>query len=277
MKRSAGCVSAACPLTDDLSYLREFEHITLARVLLARHTTERAEGVLHDATRLLERLLQAAEEGKRNGSVLEILVLQALVHQARGDMPAALASLQRALTLAEPEGYVRLFVDEGPPMASLLRAAAKRGDRPELWPSTPGCLWQDRGQHARQTGLDRATERTRAGRASTAGNRPGRPGHRPRARGVAEHRADSHQEHLRQARREQPSGGGPPRTGARSAVAHPHCGGRPVRVATPSCMKRTCRCVSAEGGGSATQIPSSPRKSPHVVMPPHHIARTFRL
>jgi LuxR family maltose regulon positive regulatory protein len=54
-------------------------------------------------------------------------VLQALARQAREDIPAALASLQRALTLAEPEGYVRIFVDEGPPMASLLRAAAKQG------------------------------------------------------------------------------------------------------------------------------------------------------
>ena len=53
-------------------------------------------------------------------------MLQSLAHQARGDLPAALASLQEALTLAEPEGYVRLFVDEGPPMASLLRAAAKQ-------------------------------------------------------------------------------------------------------------------------------------------------------
>jgi LuxR family transcriptional regulator, maltose regulon positive regulatory protein len=120
----------ALSVDEDLSYLREFEHITLARVLLARYTTERAEGALEDATRLLERLLRAAEEGKRNGSVLEILVLQALVHQARGDLPAAHASLQRALTLAEPEGYVRLFVDEGPPMASLLRAAAKQGIAP---------------------------------------------------------------------------------------------------------------------------------------------------
>ena len=97
---------------EDLTYLREFEHHHLARVLLARYPTERAEGVLQDATRLLERLLRAAEDGKRNGSVLGIVVLQALVHQARGDMRAALASLQRALTLAEPEGYVRLFVDE---------------------------------------------------------------------------------------------------------------------------------------------------------------------
>ena len=54
---------------DDLSYLREFEHITLARVLLAQDTAERAERVLAEATRLLERLLRAAEEGARTGSV----------------------------------------------------------------------------------------------------------------------------------------------------------------------------------------------------------------
>jgi LuxR family maltose regulon positive regulatory protein len=115
---------------NDLSYLREFEHITLARVLLARYAAERAERSIHEATRLLERLLGAAEEGARTGSVIEILVLQALARQARGDIPAALASLQRALTLAEPEGYVRIFMDEGPPMASLLRTAAKQGITP---------------------------------------------------------------------------------------------------------------------------------------------------
>ncbi|MGH3418560.1 MAG: LuxR C-terminal-related transcriptional regulator, partial [Streptosporangiaceae bacterium] len=112
---------------DDLSYLREFEHITLARLLLVRYTVERAERPVHDATRLLERLLRAAEAGQRTGSVIEILVLQALGRQARGDIPAALASLQRALTLAEPEGYVRIFTDEGPSMASLLSALAKQG------------------------------------------------------------------------------------------------------------------------------------------------------
>jgi LuxR family maltose regulon positive regulatory protein len=115
---------------DDLSYLREFEHITLARVLLARYAAERAERSVHEASRLLERLLEAAEEGARTGSVIEILVLQALARQARGHIPAALAALQRALTLAEPEGYIRIFVDEGPPMASLLRAAAKQGIAP---------------------------------------------------------------------------------------------------------------------------------------------------
>jgi LuxR family maltose regulon positive regulatory protein len=108
---------------DDLSYLREFEHITLARMLLGEH----AEDSLYQATRLLERLLLAAEEGERTGRVIEILVLQALTRQRLGDIPAALACLEPAVTLAEPEGYVRVFADEGQPMTSLLKAAAKQG------------------------------------------------------------------------------------------------------------------------------------------------------
>jgi LuxR family maltose regulon positive regulatory protein len=114
---------------DDLSYLREFEHITLARVLLARCQGEREEPSLHAAARLLQRLLLAAEEGGRTGRVIEIVMLQALAHQAHGDNPAALASLGRAVTLAEPEGYVRIFADEAPPIVPLLRAVAKQGTR----------------------------------------------------------------------------------------------------------------------------------------------------
>jgi ATP/maltotriose-dependent transcriptional regulator MalT len=105
---------------DDLSYLHEFEHITLARVLLAQYTSDRADRSLHEAMGLLERLLQAAEAGERTGRAIEILIVQAIAHQAQGDIPAALVPLSRALTLAEPEGYVRIFVDEGPPMAVLL-------------------------------------------------------------------------------------------------------------------------------------------------------------
>jgi LuxR family maltose regulon positive regulatory protein len=63
--------------------------------------------------------------------MIEILVLQALAYQKRGDLRAALVPLERALTLAEPEGYVRVFVDEGPPMAELLQAAAERGIAPD--------------------------------------------------------------------------------------------------------------------------------------------------
>ena len=105
---------------DDLSYLREFEHITLARILLAQSTGEHTDHLLREAIGLLDRLLAAAQEGERTGSVIEILVLQALAHQRKDDLPAALSSLERALTLAEPEGYVRIFLDEGEPMRSLI-------------------------------------------------------------------------------------------------------------------------------------------------------------
>jgi LuxR family maltose regulon positive regulatory protein len=112
---------------DALSYLQEFEHVTLARLLLARFTSTREDRVLAQATGLLERLLKAAEEGARMGAVIEVLVLQALAHEARSDTHGALPPLQRALTLAEPEGYVRIFVDEGLPMATLLKQARNQG------------------------------------------------------------------------------------------------------------------------------------------------------
>jgi LuxR family transcriptional regulator, maltose regulon positive regulatory protein len=116
---------------DDLGYLREFEHVTLARVLLARYNSERADHLMLEATGLLERLLEAAEEGGRMGSVIEILALQALAQKTQGDSPAALVPLERALALAEPEGYVRVFVDEGRPMAHLLSEAAAQGIMPD--------------------------------------------------------------------------------------------------------------------------------------------------
>jgi LuxR family maltose regulon positive regulatory protein len=116
---------------DDLSYLREFEHITLARVQIAEYKSNRDERAVFQAIELLERLLQAAEEGGRTGSVIEILVLQALAYEAQGDIPPALVSLESALALAEPEGYVRIFVDEGMPMAHLLSEAAAHGIMPD--------------------------------------------------------------------------------------------------------------------------------------------------
>jgi LuxR family transcriptional regulator, maltose regulon positive regulatory protein len=115
------------PPNDALSFLREFEHITLARILIAQYQIERVDGSIHEAIGLLENLLHAAEEGKRMGSVIEILASLALAHAAQGDIPLALLSLGRALTLAEPEGYVRIFLDEGKPMAELLgRMSASR-------------------------------------------------------------------------------------------------------------------------------------------------------
>ena len=72
-------------------------------------------GEAMQAIGLLERLVKAAEAQRRTGSVIEILVAQALAHQVQGNLPLALAILERALTLAQPEGYIRLFVDEGEP------------------------------------------------------------------------------------------------------------------------------------------------------------------
>jgi LuxR family maltose regulon positive regulatory protein len=65
------------------------------------------------------------------GNVLEILLLQAFARQTQGDLPAALVPLKRALTLAEPEGYIRIFVDEGAPMAQLLSEVAAHGIMPD--------------------------------------------------------------------------------------------------------------------------------------------------
>lgn len=113
---------------DEICYAREFEHVTLARVLIARHKNNPLAGSIHEAIDLLERLLQAAEAGGRLGSVIEILLLQALAFQAQDILPHALETLERALTLAEPEGYVRIFVDEGDAMRLLIeKQSCNRG------------------------------------------------------------------------------------------------------------------------------------------------------
>ncbi len=112
---------------DDLSFMREFEHITLARVLIARHYTDGGERQLRDAERLLDRLGEAAAAGGRTGALIETLALRALARQALGQVAGALDLLERALTLADVEGYLRIFVDEGHRMRDLLRQASARG------------------------------------------------------------------------------------------------------------------------------------------------------
>jgi ATP/maltotriose-dependent transcriptional regulator MalT len=138
--------------SEEVTFLREYEHLTLVRLLLARHLRGAAPrdaapggaapggvggaapgGVapgssapLSEAFSLLERLHDAA--GKRAGSLLEIGILRALTLHVRGDRPQALAELERTLVRApEPEGYVRLFLDEGAPMLALLRDAVASG------------------------------------------------------------------------------------------------------------------------------------------------------
>jgi LuxR family maltose regulon positive regulatory protein len=110
---------------NDLPYLREMEYLTLARVFIAQHRTE-------DALRLLARMLPTAEAGGRMGRVIEILMLQALALQAQGVSAEAFAALDQALTLAEPQGYVRTFVDEGEPLRLLLQRMKAEGRSPSM-------------------------------------------------------------------------------------------------------------------------------------------------
>ncbi|MGF1497862.1 MAG: LuxR C-terminal-related transcriptional regulator [Elainellaceae cyanobacterium] len=124
---------------DEPSYLREYEHLTLARVAMAQRYSERSSAqqrrdgtdeVIHPVIQLLTRLLTAAEAQNRTGSVIKILVILALAREAEGDVVAAISSLERALNLAEPEGYVRIFAEHGTPMARLLQQALTRGITP---------------------------------------------------------------------------------------------------------------------------------------------------
>jgi LuxR family maltose regulon positive regulatory protein len=102
----------------------------LARVLLTRRE--------HDvALDLLERLFGLAQAMGSMGSAIEILAVEALAFDARGDEARAMAALGRALSLAEPEGYVRTFVDEGEPMATLLQKWLRAQRKEQLSGSSP--------------------------------------------------------------------------------------------------------------------------------------------
>jgi LuxR family transcriptional regulator, maltose regulon positive regulatory protein len=110
---------------DEPSYQREPEHLVLARVLLAEQAPEQA-------LRLLERLHDLAAGQGRVGSVIEVQALQACALAASGDEQGALTALAGVLRLGGPEGYVRVFVDEGAPMASLLDRLAAPGQREQV-------------------------------------------------------------------------------------------------------------------------------------------------
>ena len=136
----------AITVDDQPDYLREYEHLTLARLLLAEDRADqmRSELVEDPSTSsgrirdidgasassvaallgLLDRLQAAAVEVGRDGSVLEIRMLQALVHHARGDLAEALAALGGSFAATpEPDSYVRLYLDEGAAMLALLQDA----------------------------------------------------------------------------------------------------------------------------------------------------------
>ncbi|MEO1439352.1 MAG: LuxR C-terminal-related transcriptional regulator [Chloroflexota bacterium] len=115
---------------DDTTFLREFELITLVRLHMAQLRQQNTHSHPTEVIELLERLQNAAQVGKRHGSLIEILILQVLLQQLLSNIEGALTALQQALQIAEPEGYVRLFIDEGPPMRAMLSTALEHGITP---------------------------------------------------------------------------------------------------------------------------------------------------
>jgi LuxR family maltose regulon positive regulatory protein len=112
------------PANPPVAYLNEVEYLTLARLLIAQCNLTAAEN-------LLSRLHKLAASAGRNGSLIEILILQAITFAAQENSEEALNALKRALNLAEPEGYIRVFLDEGGAMRGLISTfRSKNGNHP---------------------------------------------------------------------------------------------------------------------------------------------------
>jgi LuxR family maltose regulon positive regulatory protein len=126
---------------DQLSYVSESVHIALARVLIA-------QGRADEANELLERLRRSVEAAGRMGELIEILAVQAIAQQTtqRGDPSRTFHTLTQALALAEQQGNIRKLVDEGAPMASLLREAHARGIAPTYVARLLAAFGKDEGR-----------------------------------------------------------------------------------------------------------------------------------
>jgi LuxR family maltose regulon positive regulatory protein len=102
------------------SYRGELHDTIYPSIAIVLAKARLAQGRSDEAMELLEHALQSAEAVGRLGNAVQILVVKAYVQRAQGDLKNALTTLSRALTLAEPEGYIRVFLDEGEPMRSLI-------------------------------------------------------------------------------------------------------------------------------------------------------------
>ncbi len=123
-----------CELELEANTWSIFSSLVVARVRIAQHQTTpsgKQKPDLSSVLAFLGRLEQLVQERGWNELLLETLIVTAITHHALGRDDLALAALERALRLAEPEGYIRIFLDEGLPMARLLYKAAQRGMMPE--------------------------------------------------------------------------------------------------------------------------------------------------
>jgi LuxR family maltose regulon positive regulatory protein len=103
----------------------EVEYLTLVRILLA-------EGRVDEATHLLSRLQTTMESAGRHGSLIEVFVLRAIALERKAGVRSALAVLEQSVSLARSEGYMRVFLDEGKPIETLLKIAVTKWREPDL-------------------------------------------------------------------------------------------------------------------------------------------------
>jgi LuxR family maltose regulon positive regulatory protein len=104
----------------ELSYFYDLHHLNLARVLIALGKEKSDGGYLKEAVNLIIRILESAERAKWIHETIKTLILQSLAYDALGESLKAIATLKRALELAQPGDYVRVFLDEGPLIVGLL-------------------------------------------------------------------------------------------------------------------------------------------------------------
>jgi LuxR family maltose regulon positive regulatory protein len=119
-KAQAWAAKSGLSLLEAPDYLHEFERLTLAKIGLTEYQHDQNEQHIIDVLRSLDAQLKLAQKQNRLQSQIEILLLLAFAHQARGESAQALSMLEQALKLAEPEGYLRLFVNEGEVMRLLI-------------------------------------------------------------------------------------------------------------------------------------------------------------
>ena len=112
---------------DNVAFLHEYAYLTLARVFVAQGRQDQGGPWIVDVIRLLDRWQTTAVVGNRKGSLVEILVLRALALAAQYRAAEALTVLAQVLELAGPQGYLRVFLDEGAPMYALLRSMKTEG------------------------------------------------------------------------------------------------------------------------------------------------------
>jgi len=141
-------------LKDRPAVLKEFNQITLVRTYIAQYKAQfkndQHDHTMQDVQQFIQQLLIAAKEGERAGSLIELFILQALCLQAQDEPSHAIESLQQALMLAEPESYIRIFVDEGSDMFDLLSLAESKGITP-IYVRKLLCAFDSDVQENRQT------------------------------------------------------------------------------------------------------------------------------